>query len=284
MVIEQKIGKVIPFGYSSGADVESLMQDENTLLVDIRLKPYAGFYFKPTWDGTTLHKQYKERYIWLEDLGNEHYYDRKLPIKIKNMDNGLTCLKDELEKGRTLILLCACKYYHSCHRHVVVEALQEIMPEVQVVQPDANANPAATVKCLSVRPPYAQWLANPQLFKDADIPPKFIENRSRDFTYGYRGKLLIHASKTFEDDIHYWFSRFPKLATIMPATSDAYVKGAIVGIADLVDVITESKDDWFFGEYGFVLANAKPIEPIPYRGSLGLFNVPASVLKQEVLA
>ena len=53
---------------------------------------------------------------------------------------------------------------------------------------------------------------------------------------------------------------------------------AIVGRVDLVDVVTQSRSSWFEGPFGFVLRNPEIIKPIPCRGRMGLFDVPASVL------
>lgn len=134
-----------------------------------------------------------------------------------------------------------------------------------------------TIKCLSIRQPYATWLANPQVFLDAGIPPKRIENR--DWATRYRGPLLIHASKGFEADAFpVWQQHWPTLPRCASINRRDYTAGAIIGIADLVDCVGYSNDDWFVGDYGFVLENARPIGPIPYRGKLGLFEVPREVV------
>jgi len=131
--------------------------------------------------------------------------------------------------------------------------------------------------CLSIRPPYSHWLANPGLFIKHGVPPKTFENRG--WRTGYRGELLLHASTTFEHDaIDYWTSRIPGLDTIVPTEKKDYTQGAIVGIARLVDVIDRSDDIWFCGDYGFVLEGARPIGPIPYPGALKIFEVPRSVV------
>lgn len=140
------------------------------------------------------------------------------------------------------------------------------------------------IKCLSIRPPYADWLANPQRFIKAKIKPKTIENR--DWSTRYRGPLLIHSSNTWNGDaIDYWmYQQCPQMSSIWGKKKEDYHLGMIVGIADLVDVVSESDNPWFIGTYGFVLANARPfVNPIPYRGSLGLFNVSSSVLKPGAL-
>ena len=42
--------------------------------------------------------------------------------------------------------------------------------------------------------------------------------------------------------------------------------GGIVGIVDLVDVVTQSDDPYFYGPFGFVLENARPLSFTPMRG------------------
>jgi hypothetical protein len=73
------------------------------------------------------------------------------------------------------------------------------------------------------------------------------------------------------------------LQAIVPRNKKDYARGAIVGVAQLVDVITESDSPWFCGEYGFVLKDAHPIEPIPYPGALKIFEVPRSIVDSAML-
>lgn len=54
--------------------------------------------------------------------------------------------------------------------------------------------------------------------------------------------------------------------------------GAIVGQVDVVDCISRDGGPWFFGPYGFVLRNPVSFaRPIPCKGALGFFEVPAPV-------
>lgn len=118
---------------------------------------------------------------------------------------------------------------------------------------------------------------------------KGIENRDRDFTGGYHGPILIHAGKVVDGDCFVgneinldFFERFgSEVVDALPRYKREYALGSIVGQADLIDVVQESSDPWFVGDYRLVLANARPIEPIPYRGALKLFDVPRSVLEQS---
>jgi hypothetical protein len=47
--------------------------------------------------------------------------------------------------------------------------------------------------------------------------------------------------------------------------------GGIIGRAEIVDCVRQHESPWFEGPWGFVLANAQPIDFIPCRGQLGFF-------------
>lgn len=105
---------------------------------------------------------------------------------------------------------------------------------------------------------------------------KNMENRS--WPTSLRGTIAIHASKGFtryeyEEGIDFLPPRYRKLA---PAFEDI-TRGAIIGLVDLVDCVTESKSRWFGGPYGFAIRNPRPIEPIPCSGQLGFWNVPIEI-------
>jgi hypothetical protein len=147
--------------------------------------------------------------------------------------------------------------------------------------PTQRQAPIAGPRCISIRPPYGTWIVNPQRFIDAGLPPKAIENRDSDLSNGYRGLLIIHQSKTFESNaIPAWQRRIPGIEQIFSMEQGGYPHGAIIGLAELVDVIEDSDDPWFVGEYGLVLANARPVYPVPYRGYPWLFNIPANIVEQ----
>lgn len=133
------------------------------------------------------------------------------------------------------------------------------------------------MKALSIRQPWATMIL--QGGKD-------IENRN--WHARQRGTVLIHASKgmtmgEWEDAI---LCAGPMLRKIdMPDDNfDAVFgyktqpRGGIVGIVDIVDCVSESASPWFMGDFGFVLANPRPLPFIPYKGGLGFFDVPDSVI------
>lgn len=106
---------------------------------------------------------------------------------------------------------------------------------------------------------------------------KDVENR--DWHTNFRGSVCIHASKFDKRKFGEQVEGYK--ATVIPAGPLAHVPdfgfddlafGAIIGVVDIVDCVTRSASPWFFGTYGFVLANARPIDPIPVKGKQGFFD------------
>lgn len=116
------------------------------------------------------------------------------------------------------------------------------------------------MKVLSIRQPWAYCVV--QGAKD-------VENRT--WATDYRGPVLIHASKTpaARDALVDFIHKAMKESDINPAELE---RGGIVGMAVLADCVTKSASDWFFGPYGFVLADPRPLPFYPCPGRLGLFN------------
>lgn len=112
------------------------------------------------------------------------------------------------------------------------------------------------IKALSIKQPYPH-----HIFHDG----KDVENRS----WGTRGRgwFIVHAgvSKSELD------MQDPKEAAIP--------RGGVVGMARIVDCVTEMDSRWFFGPYGFVLHDAFPLPLIPCRGQLGFFCLDADTLR-----
>jgi hypothetical protein len=55
--------------------------------------------------------------------------------------------------------------------------------------------------------------------------------------------------------------------------------GGIVGSATITDCVQEHPSPWkILGSWGFVLAQQRVREFVPYRGQLGIFQVPAAVI------
>jgi len=105
---------------------------------------------------------------------------------------------------------------------------------------------------------------------------KNIENRS--WRTQIRGSVAIHASKNltrseYEESKQQLPRRWRKE---LPAYEDL-PRGVIIGVAELVDCVTESKSPWFNGDFGFVLQNQRPVKPIPCPGALGFWNLPPEI-------
>lgn len=118
------------------------------------------------------------------------------------------------------------------------------------------------MKALSIRQPWAWLIVNGY---------KPIENRS--WRTWFRGSLLIHAAKgmtraEYEDAA----SLCSTLKVSLPAF-DELERGGIVGQAYLYDCLDHSRSPWFFGKYGFELADAKRLPFMPCKGRLGFFEV-----------
>jgi len=120
-------------------------------------------------------------------------------------------------------------------------------------------------KVLSIKQPWAWLIVNG--YKD-------IENRS--WSTKFRGRFFVHASKKIDmrgyESVrkhHPWIE--------MPEPKDFFF-GGVVGTAVVTDCVTETCSPWFVGEYGFTLADAKPMTPIPLKGQLGFFDAPESII------
>lgn len=115
-----------------------------------------------------------------------------------------------------------------------------------------------------------QWLEN-------------IENRT--WWTSRRGPILIHASQTIDGEVHQALLRGQHPVTMQPLPEDLRLtytqavmsqtvhRGGIVGQADIVACVSNSRSPWFVGDFGMVMANAKPLPFMPTRGRLSFFPV-----------
>lgn len=106
---------------------------------------------------------------------------------------------------------------------------------------------------------------------------KTVENRT--WTTKYRGPVAIHAARRYDP---HGAPHAERLAgqRFHPTHGPAGIRGAIVALADLVDVhrCDGSCSAWADpSQWHFVLADVRPTVPIPVRGALGLWRVPADL-------
>lgn len=122
---------------------------------------------------------------------------------------------------------------------------------------------------LSVRQPWAWAIVH---------AGKDIENRSwRQPNPGlkFRGPVCIHAATGMtRDEFESAIEDIDYASTVVDRLPQAreLVRGAIIGVVDVVDVIRTSDSRWWCGPVGLVLANPRPIDPIPSKGQLGFFQ------------
>ena len=127
-------------------------------------------------------------------------------------------------------------------------------------------------KALSIRQPWAWAIVH---------AGKDIENRS--WLSRYRGEFLVHAAKgvsldEYEKACDSILCINPDL--LIPSFAEIQ-RGGIVGRVDMIGCATVSKSPWFFGRYGFQLANAEPVEFIPGPGALRFFDFTPGDYKRD---
>lgn len=151
------------------------------------------------------------------------------------------------------------------------------------------------MRALTIRQPWA-WAI---LFAGKDI-------ENRDWPIHFRGPIAVHAAKgmtqeEYREGVRFITQAFMKNALRQPLIDyradsrrmtiasgdlvipdfDSMIRGAFVGMVHIVDCVTQSDSPWFQGDYGFVLADPQPFKtPIEYRGSLGLWSVPAPIARE----
>ncbi len=140
------------------------------------------------------------------------------------------------------------------------------------------------MKALSIKQPWAHLILGiaPPINLSGFTMPKDVENRTWDTKY--RGDILVHAGKKFDQDaLEYLYGEPPPDAANWLRTN--FTLGAVLGIVTLVDIVQNSESPWAQRNcYHWVLENPRPFtESFPYKGQLGLFNVPHELIKAEDL-
>ncbi len=116
------------------------------------------------------------------------------------------------------------------------------------------------MKALSIRQPWAHAIM--ELGKD-------IENR--DWPTTFRGRIYVHASRRWTREEQTDCDVVEEILGRKVDRGEPNL-GGIIGTVEIVDCVKQSDSPWFFGQYGFVLANPVPIDFIPCRGRLGFFE------------
>jgi|SRR5262245_24238789 len=99
---------------------------------------------------------------------------------------------------------------------------------------------------------------------------KDIENRSWTNKH-VTGTIAVHAGSGLDP-----LNELPRRAK--RPRPEELVHGAIIGVVDVVGVVTGHRSKWFRGPLGWMLTNPRPLpKPIPCIGKLGLWQIPSSI-------
>ncbi len=124
-------GQLYTIGYAVLEGIEQL-QDflaQRVFLVDIRYVPASRW--RPEWSRKRLIEQFAPYYCHIRELGNVNYHSLNLPIQLLDAKRGLARLLPLIQE-HDICLLCACADWHTCHRRIVAELVQQ---ELGIIQP-----------------------------------------------------------------------------------------------------------------------------------------------------
>lgn len=110
-------------GYSKLKSDEILKaaQALDAIIADIRFEPRSRH---PMWNQTKLIAAWGERYRHIPELGNRNYKgEYGEGVMLADKDAGVAAVVRLLE-ARSVILLCVCVDWQTCHRRDAAEAVQ----------------------------------------------------------------------------------------------------------------------------------------------------------------
>lgn len=116
-------------GHSVTALEKIVRQREIDLVIDVRGNPYSR---RPEWRKEHLEKVFAGHYRWIGWLGNENYRNGG-PPRLRDSHRGIEDLMKAIDDGaHRVLLLCYERDWTICHRRIVIEMVQERLPDVQV--------------------------------------------------------------------------------------------------------------------------------------------------------
>lgn len=130
------------------------------------------------------------------------------------------------------------------------------------------------MKAITIQQPWAHLIIHGYFYpQTGSVRRKDVENR--DWRSKYRGPLLIHAGKGTDylddDDLEMYGLKVSDLAF-----------GKVIGIVEMFDCLglRDCPDSQWAGGAAFchLYRNPRPIDPIPWKGALGLWDVPEELL------
>lgn len=202
--------------------------------------------------------------------------DRPSEILRELTARGIVCIGTSRD-GRCLDELAGAGAVMTCALSDLPAKLPDFMVEAKRLVEENQNDPASGLKALTLRQPWAWTVFN---------TTKDVENRQ--WPAKVRGTIAIHAadeqpagvyerSKTFIRKVLHSRGHFG----VRIPSEDKLPKGAIIGLVDIVDCVTDSRSVWWEGPIGFKLANPRRLpRPIPCRGKRRFFTVPKDVEEQ----
>lgn len=134
-------------GYASCRGVaeftELLAGNHIDLLVDVRFSPFSR---NPLWRSvettklTVLRSGLVDVYIHEKGLGNPDYKSSKPATRVHDISR-LEPVLAALRSGQSVGLMCYCPTTAKCHRRLLVQAVLEQMPDVEVVELERSEDP-----------------------------------------------------------------------------------------------------------------------------------------------
>lgn len=123
------------------------------------------------------------------------------------------------------------------------------------------------MKALAIRQPWAFAIMH---------GGKDIKNRN--WATRVRGTIAVHASASMSvaevmDFKYYLEENNLRGHWLDGVNSKDLPLGGIVGVVDIIGCTINSDSPWFMGEFGFMLANPRPIPIIRCKGRLGFFDL-----------
>jgi hypothetical protein len=165
----------------------------------------------------------------------------------------------------------------TCPLEELNKKLPFLLQEAQKLVHDNKNDQSGGLKALTLRQPFA-W----SFFRAG----KDVENRT--WPAKVRGTIAIHAAGdqpegTYESSKKFIRSILTKRGVkgVRIPSCDRLDKGAIIGLVDVVDCVSQSNSAWFEGPLGYTLANPRLLShAIACEGKRRFFILPKEIEKQ----
>jgi hypothetical protein len=121
---------------------------------------------------------------------------------------------------------------------------------------------------LSIRQPWAHFIVH-------GAAGRFKDVENREWRTPFRGRCLIHASKsgTRRDFDAQVAGVAEALGVDLQWEFDEFPRGGVIGSVEIYDCVDSHDSPWWMGPHGFLLRDPRPTVFTPMPGRLGFFNV-----------